>query len=133
MARTLVTESAGWLGAAVVRQLAARGDQVIALDNFQAGAPANLEGMGPNVQLIAGDITDLSGLLFVIEKYGLQRIVHTAAIVSVISCPEAPSHVTRVNIDGTVNVLEANAALRPRTHPPYLLRGDLRGLPLRAS
>ncbi len=107
MARVLVTGGAGWLGAAVVRRLAARGDQVVVLDNFQAGTPANLEGLGANVRLVTGDITDLSGLLGLIKEQRTQRIVHAAAIVSVISSLGAPAYVTRVNIDGTLNVLEA--------------------------
>lgn len=107
MARILVTGGAGWLGAAVVRRLAARGDEVVVLDNFQAGAPANLAGLGTAVRLIPGDITDLGGLLLVIKEHRIQRIVHAAAIVSVVSSLRAPSHVTRVNIEGTLNVLEA--------------------------
>ncbi len=107
MARILVTGGAGWLGAAVVRRLAARGDQVVILDNFQAGAPANLEGLGANVRLVTGDITDLAGLLLLVKEHRIQRIVHAAAVVSVISSLAAPSHVTRVNIEGTLNVLEA--------------------------
>lgn len=107
MARVLVTGGAGWLGATVVRRLAARGDQVVVLDNFQAGTPAKLEGLGSNVRLVVGDITDLSGLLVLIKAHQIQRIVHAAAIVSVISSLVAPSHVTRVNIEGTLNVLEA--------------------------
>jgi nucleoside-diphosphate-sugar epimerase len=107
MARVVVTGGAGWLGATVVRRLAARGDQVVVLDNFQAGTPTNLEGVGSNVTLVAGDITDLSGLLVLIKEHRIQRIVHAAAIVSVISSLAAPSHVTRVNIEGTLNVLEA--------------------------
>ncbi len=107
MTRVLVTGGAGFLGAAVVRRLAARGDQVVVLDNFQAGTPANLEGLGSDVRLIPGDITDLSGLLLVVKEHRIQRIVHAAAIVSVISSLAAPNHVTRVNIEGTLNVLEA--------------------------
>ncbi|MGD0266951.1 MAG: SDR family NAD(P)-dependent oxidoreductase [Candidatus Methylomirabilota bacterium] len=107
MARVLVTGGAGWLGAAVVRRLAARGDAVVVLDNFQAGASANLDRLGSTVHLISGDITDLSGLLLLIKEHRIQRIVHAAAIVSVISSLAAPSHVTRVNIEGTLNVLEA--------------------------
>jgi UDP-glucose 4-epimerase len=107
MAHVLVTGGAGFLGAAVVRRLARRGDQVIALDNFQAGAPANLEGLGSNVRLIPGDVTDLSGLLGLIKQHGVRRIIHAAAIVSVVPSLTAPSHVTRVNIAGTLNVLEA--------------------------
>jgi nucleoside-diphosphate-sugar epimerase len=90
-----------------VRRLAARGDHVVILDNFQAGTPANLEGLGSNVRLVTGDITDLSGLLVLIKEHRIQRILHAAAIVSVISSLAAPSYVTRVNIEGTLNVLEA--------------------------
>jgi len=107
MTRVLVTGGAGFLGSAVVRRLAGRGDQVIALDNFQAGAPANLGGLGANVLLVNGDVTDLSGLLGLIKQHGIRQIIHAAAIVSVVPCLAAPSHVTRVNIEGTLNVLEA--------------------------
>jgi UDP-glucose 4-epimerase len=107
MACVLVTGGAGFLGAAVVRRLAARGDRVIVLDNFQAGAPANLEGLGSNVDLLGGDLTDLGGLLGLIKQHRVRRIIHAAAIVSVPSSLSAPSHVTRVNIEGTLNVLEA--------------------------
>jgi nucleoside-diphosphate-sugar epimerase len=87
--------------------LAARGERVVALDNYQAGAPASLAGLGSDVRLIPGDITDLSGLLLLIKEHQVRRIVHAAAIVSVISSLGSPSHVTRVNIEGTLNVLEA--------------------------
>jgi len=107
MARVLVTGGAGFLGAAIVRRLAKRDDQVVALDNFQAGVSANLAGLGSNVSLVAGDVTDLSGLLGVVKQHRIQRIIHAAAIVSVIPSLSAPSHVTRVNIDSTLNVLEA--------------------------
>jgi nucleoside-diphosphate-sugar epimerase len=46
MACVLVTGGAGFLGAAVVRRLAGRGDRVVVLDNFQAGTSADLEGLG---------------------------------------------------------------------------------------
>jgi nucleoside-diphosphate-sugar epimerase len=107
MACVLVTGGAGFLGAAVVRRLAGRGDRVIALDNFQAGVPANLEGLGCNVAVFGGDVTDLGGLLGLIRQHRVQRIIHAAAIVSTLSSLSAPSHVTRVNIEGTLNVLEA--------------------------
>jgi UDP-glucose 4-epimerase len=91
----------------VVRRLAARGDEVIVLDNFQAGAPANLAGLGANVSLIGIDATDLAGLLGVVKARRVRRVVHAAAIASVVSALAAPSHLTRVNIAATLNVLEA--------------------------
>jgi UDP-glucose 4-epimerase len=107
MACVLVTGGAGFLGAAVVRRLARRGDRLIVLDNFQAGAPANLGGLGSNVVLFGGDVTDLGGLLGLIRQHRVQRILHAAAIVGVPASLSAPSHVTRVNLEGTLNVLEA--------------------------
>lgn len=107
MQRVLVTGGAGFLGTAIVRRVAARGDEVIALDNFQAGTPESLAGLGSNVGVISGDVTDLSGLLNIVRQHDVRRIVHAAAIVSVVPSLSAPSHVTRVNIDGTLNVLEA--------------------------
>lgn len=102
----LVTGGAGFLGAAVVRRLADRGDRVVALDNFQAGSARRLSDAGPNVTLVTGDITDLPGLLHVVRRHKVRRIVHAGAIVSVVAALEAPSHLTRVNILGTLNVLE---------------------------
>ncbi len=107
MACVLVTGGAGFLGAAVVRRLAGRGDQVVVLDNFQAGAPANLEGLGSNVAVVEGDVTDLGGLLVVIRQHRVRRIIHAAAIVSAPPSLSAPARVTRVNIEGTLSVLEA--------------------------
>jgi len=107
MGRVLVTGGAGWLGSAIVRRLAARGDQVFALDNFQTGAPSNLEGAGPNVHLLPGDLTDLTTVLHAVKDHRIRRVVHAAAIVSVVSSLEAPARAARVNIEMTLNVLEA--------------------------
>lgn len=107
MSTILVTGGAGFLGAAVVRRLAARGEHVIALDNFQVGALANLAGLGGTVRLVTGDATDLAGLLALVKAEKVHRILHCAAIVSVASALEAPAHLTRVNIEATLNVLEA--------------------------
>jgi len=107
MACVLVTGGAGFLGTAVVRRLARRGDRVIVLDNFQAGGSENLGGLGSNVAVFSGDMTDLDGLLALIRKHRVQRIIHAAAIVSTLPSLSAPSYVTRVNIEGTLNVLEA--------------------------
>ncbi len=107
MSRVLVTGGAGFLGASIVRRLTRRGDHVVALDNFQARVSANLEELGRSVVLCDGDVTDLSGLLSLVKHHKIQRIVHAAAIVSVVPSLSAPSRVTRVNIEGTLNVLEA--------------------------
>jgi nucleoside-diphosphate-sugar epimerase len=107
MSVVLVTGGAGFVGAAVVRRLAARGDAVIVLDNLQAGTPGNLAGLGANVSLVTADATDLASLLALVKRHKVGRIVHAAAIATVVSALAAPSHLTRVNIEATLNVLEA--------------------------
>ena len=41
--RALVTGGAGFIGSALVDQLARRGDQVLVIDNFSTGSEKNLE------------------------------------------------------------------------------------------
>lgn len=103
----LITGGAGFLGAAVARRLAGRGERVVALDNFQAGAPRNLEGLGPAVRLVTGDASDLPTLLHLVREERVRRVVHAAAMVSVVTALAAPSRLTRVNVEATLAVLEA--------------------------
>ena len=55
--RIVVTGGGGFIGGSVVRQLAARGDQVVALVRDPAKAAALA---GPNVELVASDLSDIA-------------------------------------------------------------------------
>ncbi len=107
MARVLVTGGAGFLGSHLVRALALRGDRVVAFDNFLTANPANLEDLRDRVEVVSGDITDLSHLLRVVKEHRIDRIVHAAAISSAIPAIAKPALTVRVNVEGTINVLEA--------------------------
>ena len=107
MARVLVTGGAGFLGAHLVRALALRGDRVVAFDNFLTANPANLEDLRDRVEVVSGDITDLSHLLRVVKEHRVDRIIHAAAISSGIPAIAKPALTVRVNVEGTINILEA--------------------------
>lgn len=103
--RILITGGGGFLGAALVRALAARGDTAIAFDTQLAG----LDGVGPadRVIRVAGDITDLAALAQTVTIHKPDAVIHCAAIVGVLSSVGSPLNVVRVNVEGSLNVFEA--------------------------
>jgi UDP-glucose 4-epimerase len=106
--RVMVTGGGGFLGGAVVRALAARGDSVFSYDaRFD---PAAEETGGPGAGRIArveGDIADAAGTLAVFRDCLPDAVVHAAAIVGVLPSMGDPARVVRVNVEGSVNVFEA--------------------------
>ena len=59
-----------------------------------------------SVELVKGDIGDIGDLLRAIEDHGIERIIHTASLLTRDLIPRPVSGV-RVNVMGTLNVLEA--------------------------
>jgi nucleoside-diphosphate-sugar epimerase len=104
--RVLITGGAGYIGSNLARRLLADGIEVILFDNLSASLPRNILDLAGRVKLVAGDILDLSHLLRVARDNQVQRIVHTAAVVSVPSSMERPLHTAKVNIEGSLNVFE---------------------------
>jgi nucleoside-diphosphate-sugar epimerase len=103
--RVLVTGGGGFLGAAVVRALIARGDTAIAFDT-QLGS---LAGALPDSRLVCvpGDVTDMANVAQTIAVHKPDAVLHCAAIVGVLSSLGSPINVVRVNIEGSLNVFEA--------------------------
>jgi nucleoside-diphosphate-sugar epimerase len=58
------------------------------------------------VKLIRGDVTNLPDLIGAIQQSRVKCIVHTAALLGA-AVDSAPYTASRVNVDGTVNVMEA--------------------------
>ncbi|MDA0746735.1 MAG: GDP-mannose 4,6-dehydratase [bacterium] len=113
MSAILVTGGAGFIGSHVMDHLLARGDRVVAIDDFcDHYSPAikryNLAGAlkHPGFTLVEGDIRDLECLETVFQKYDVRRVVHLAARAGVRSL-ESPLVYQDINIRGTMNVLEA--------------------------
>jgi UDP-glucuronate 4-epimerase len=111
--RVLLTGGAGFIGSHVAEALLRRGAQLTIVDNFDAfyassWKEANLR----EVQKIGQyefaklDICDTERLRQLVAKVEPESIIHLAALAGVRPSIERPGQYERVNIGGTINLLE---------------------------
>ena len=106
--RALVTGGAGFIGSHVVDALVARGDEVLVIDDLSTGKHENLDqAKAKGATLEVGDITDARVLLTTLEGFKPEAIFHLAAQIDVRKSMADPAFDIRLNVLGTVNVLEA--------------------------
>ncbi|MFW9990365.1 MAG: SDR family oxidoreductase [Candidatus Odinarchaeota archaeon] len=105
--RILVTGAAGFIGSNLTEKLLNLGASVIGIDNLFNGRLENLEGAfnNKNFQFHKGDIRDFSFLLDVFNDIDI--IFHEAAFTSVPQSVLMPESCNDVNVNGTLNVLNA--------------------------
>src|SRR6266566_5230508 len=111
----LVTGGAGFIGSHVCERLLQGGHAVWAFDDLNSFYdPAlkqrnlrDIQSLAKPFEFIHGDLTDRSALdeLFGSEKF--DQIIHLAARAGVRPSLEQPGLYQRVNVEGTVNILEA--------------------------
>src|SRR5215471_1779612 len=99
----LVTGGAGFVGATLVRRLAAAGHRVRVLDNYSTGDASYLA--GADAELVEGDIRDNAALDAALA--GIGAVVHLAAAGSVVKSVQDPVPNFDVNVTGTFRVLDA--------------------------
>ena len=106
--RVLVTGAAGFIGSHLVDRLVADGHRVTGVDDLSTGRLANLA--DARRSKLFGfhrfDITS-SDLVALVEKDRPDVVCHLAAQMDVRKSVADPLHDTRVNVLGTVNVLDA--------------------------
>jgi UDP-glucose 4-epimerase len=98
----LVTGGAGFIGSHVAEALAARGEDVVVLDDLSSGKRENLPA---GVELVEGDVRD--GLGDVFARVEPTVCFHLAAQIDVRVSVARPDHDAAINVLGTVNVLES--------------------------
>src|SRR6267142_3416743 len=108
--RVLVTGGAGFIGANLVRLLAAEGHIVTVLDNLTAGRSEYLAGLG--LEVVNADILDCEAVQGAIT--GHEAVVHLAAQTGVPLSLADPRRDCQVNVVGTLNVLEAARRTKAR-------------------
>jgi UDP-glucose 4-epimerase len=102
-ARYLVTGGGGFIGSHIAEGLLARGEKVRVIDDFSTGRRQNLRGL--DVELVEGSITDPEALARAVA--GVEVIFHEAALPSVPRSIQKPLESDRVNVHGTLMLLEA--------------------------
>ena len=106
--RVLVTGGAGFIGSHLVDRLLKEGMEVVVLDNLQGGRLENIsQHLGKkNLCFVRGDIRD-SRLVKNLAR-DVDAIIHQAARVSVPESIKDPTLTNDVNVNGTLNLLEAS-------------------------
>ena len=100
--KTLITGGAGFIGSHLVDKLIQKGNKVIVIDNLSTGKKENLN---PKVKFYKIDICSPKiSQIFKIEQPEI--VFHFAAQISVKKSIEDPIEDAKINILGTLNVLE---------------------------
>ena len=113
--KVLVTGALGQIGTDLVQALRERhgNDSVIASDIRDAVGHSSVEG-GPFVTL---DVLDTDGISRICQKDGVGTIYHLAALLSAVG-ERDPDLCRRINVGGTISVLEAAKECNLRVYSP---------------
>jgi UDP-glucose 4-epimerase len=108
----LITGGAGFIGSHLADRLAGLGRTVRILDDLSTGQRANLEYLtarhGERIDVLIGDIRDHDVVLRAMK--GARHVLHQAALPSVERSVRDPWTSHTVNVDGTMQLLEAARA-----------------------
>ena len=105
--KILVTGGAGFIGSHLVDKLVANGYEVTIIDNFSTGRIENLSYIKNNVEIIEGDLSDLSNLKSIIKDK--KWVFHLAALADIVPSIQNPEQYFKANVTGTLNLLQACA------------------------
>ncbi|MDE2660327.1 MAG: NAD-dependent epimerase/dehydratase family protein [Acidobacteriota bacterium] len=99
----LITGGAGFIGSALARERAAAGERVRVLDDFSTGRRARVAGH-PLIEVCEGDVRNSATVREALA--GVSRVAHLAALASVPRAELDPDAAARVNVEGTLVVLD---------------------------
>jgi len=128
--RYLVTGALGAIGAWTVRALIDHGHEVVTYDLGGSDHRLRLalaEDELASLARVDGDVTDLPQLERTIGEHGIEALIHLAAL-QVPFVRSDPVAGARVNVGGTVNVLEASRSAGVET--PVVYASSIAALPV---
>ena len=111
----LVTGGAGFIGSHVCERLLHAGHAVWAFDDLNAFYDPQLkrrnlrdiQSLAKPFEFVHGDLTDAAAVAALFASVKFDQVIHLAARAGVRPSLEEPALYQRVNVEGTVNVLEA--------------------------
>jgi UDP-glucose 4-epimerase len=101
----LVTGGCGFIGSNIAEHLTGWGEKVRILDNLSTGNSSNIADFADKIELIKGDMLDEDCVARAVD--GVDYVLHQAALPSVQRSVEDPITSNRINVDGTVALLNA--------------------------
>jgi UDP-glucose 4-epimerase len=110
MTKILVTGGAGFIGSATIAELQKHGHDIYVIDDLSFGNRDFLP--IPDTYFHQLDILNGHGLSEVIHKIDPDWIIHLAAIHFIPYCNQHPFKSSNINIQGTINVLNAAKSLK---------------------
>src|SRR5262245_18121842 len=122
--RVLITGACGFVGSFTAARFAREGHEVTGLD--LRIRPIDPRNEAPPIRLVEADIRDPDRVRAVGQECRAEGIVHTAAVIRQDDGAEAPVRMYRINVDGTMSVLEAARALGARV--VYVATATLYGI-----
>jgi UDP-glucose 4-epimerase len=103
--KILITGGAGFIGSAVIRELQTENKEIYVVDNLSFG---NREFISiPDNRFINEDIRHRERILSIFEEIQPDWVIHLAAIHFIPYCNENPFESSNINVQGTINVLDA--------------------------
>ena len=111
----LVTGGAGFIGSHVCERLLAEGHSVWAFDDLndfydpriKRGNLRDIQSLAKPFEFVHGDLLDQAALDKLLREVKFDQVIHLAARAGVRPSLEQPALYQRVNVEGTVNLLEA--------------------------
>ena len=101
----LVTGGAGFIGSHITETLALKGSKVTVLDDLSGGKSDNLKPLqNMGIKFVHGSILDSEHVNVAFED--IDYVFHQAALISVPESIKNPSSYNKVNVKGTLNILE---------------------------
>lgn len=106
--KCLVTGGAGFIGSHLVDRLMNDGHKVVVLDNLCMGHPENLKQHRNSSGFYLQQVDVINREAIQPYFYDIDLVFHLAALADIVPSIKRPLDYHRVNVDGTVNVLEAS-------------------------
>ena len=115
----LLTGGAGYIGSHTAVALFEAGYQVILLDNFCNSNKAvigQLEKiLGKEITCIEGDVRDTALVVKILQKYGINAVIHFAGLKAVSESVKDPVEYYANNVQGAISLLAAMKACQIKT------------------
>lgn len=108
--KSVITGGAGFIGSHLAEELIERGHHVVVLDNLDGGNLDNLRLIDRHQRFhfVKADICESSQIAPFIE--GADFVFHLAGVADIVPSVEQPQQYFKVNVQGTLNVLECARA-----------------------